>query len=230
MLRQLLNILGFILISIISNVWAGSIAEDLEKINTTYDETIKKDSGFSLLEIDLLHKDIQERLVYLKSKKDIKKDENNQLFFDFFIGDGALLKSPVLYYHYKSNAYISIKEDGSLQSIRIRFDMINLKSKNFEEERREMINNTPYVSIENGVLDRNDDISFTYYKDTSTQEPNFQLVRSLQVKDILYYSKQAELMYAYLKYLKVLHHVVVSEYQQYQANDKYSIGKMIDIR
>ena len=230
MLNILYSTLFYLCMGFVSVNVGQSISTTVDKEKNELKVSTKEANGLAWLKIDMLHKEIQEKIDYLKTKKAFEKDDQGNEVLKYSVGTGEQRKSDSERYYYNSDIYLNLNSEGKMQSIRIRFDTLSLHSIEFEEERKEIINKTPLFTPPFDILDRNDDIEVSYFKNNDPNNSNFNLITSSALKDIQFYHKRTDLIYVYTKYLIRFNNFLTKEFKAAKNTELYLLGKVANIR
>lgn len=170
------------------------------------------ETGYGDIELDVLHREITEKLKvlfqYAEKGEDFKNQKKQEGDADVIlpVAWGESIKSMSERYAYNGTCHLWF--DGEkLNKIMFRFSRNNLLGIEFIEEQRDLINPTPFFKAEVASskeipeLDRNDDMIISY-SERRDQNKEFTLIRQYTIPDIRYFEKRMAMIETYKKYLR----------------------------
>ena len=120
-------------------------------------------TGYASYEVDSLHRMLEDILPFLEYK--IEKDENGDSRFVLPISSGETIKGISEKYIYNGVVYLYVDSGGKkLKKVIFDFVRMNPIGSKFKEEKRQIINPTPFFNQDPSMIDRNDDIILTYFE------------------------------------------------------------------
>ena len=158
-------------------------------------------SGFGNAEVDYLHRSIEKKLHLLMKK--LERNDNGEYHYLIPIASGEYIKTVSTRYLYSGAAYFYTDQEGKkLKKVVLSLVRLNPLGQVYLEEKREVINETPFFYPTPKTLDRNDDIILIYSEKDSEGESDFEEKYRYSLKDIQYFDKKISLLNSYIQYLR----------------------------
>ena len=219
------------------------VAQDKSKIDPRIimqkqkKEQVAEKTGYGSYEVDSLHKTLEGLLPRLKYK--LEKDKNGELRFVLPIASGETIKGISVRYIYNGIAYLYIdSETKKLKKIMFDFVRINPIGNKFKEEKRQLINPTPFFNQNKSEIDSNEDIILTYFEKEAIEtlktqvdynKLKFEKKSEYVLKDIPYFEKKIRVVSTYANFVRRTIRKIKRELKKEEFSERIKIEYMLEL-
>ena len=186
-------------------------------------------SGFANAEVDYLHRSIEKRLPFLAKK--LEQDNQGEYYHLIPVASGESIKTISSRYLYNGDArFYTDQESKRLKKVVLSFVRLNPLGQVYLEEKREIINETPFFYPDPKTLDRNDDIILIYFEKGSWERSTFEEKYRYSLKNMRYFDKKIHLLNAYIQYLRRALKIINKEIYALELSERKKIQYTLEFQ